>query len=122
MSEKKLYLGNVLNQFENGVQFDLRTKLAIEVLKNKAVPNYDTFNDPRVLVSVAFNLAEAIVEAADARGYLKDLPETDELSAPMRKFIRTNVRAQIYQQAAAQLISQEEMPKVAAANGPVLHQ
>ena len=118
MSEKKLYLGNVLNQFENGVQFDLRVKLAVELLKNKAVPEVVGSGDAAgSLVSRAFDMAEAIVQIADARGYLKDLPETDDLSAPMRKFIRMNVRAQVYQQAAAGLISQEEMPRVAAPSG-----
>lgn len=102
-------LGNALNQFENGCQLDLRVKLAIQFLQHN--PSFTSADH-------ALNVATDIIGLAQARGLLHELPETDELNAPMRRFIRQNVRAQVYQQVVGQKIGAEEAPHVQPA-GPV---
>jgi hypothetical protein len=107
MTERELYLGDVLASFQNGVQMDLRVKLAIEFLKG------GSFLDARTALGAATDL----VSEAERLGLMKPLPEDDELPAAARRHIRRQVRAQVYGQIAAQKIGPEEQPKIAASNG-----
>jgi hypothetical protein len=96
------YFGNVLTSFENGVQLDLRVKLAVDLMKGGA------FTDP----IAALDAATFLIAEADCRGLIKELPETGEISQPLRKHIDRSVRAQVHQQLAGQRIGQEEAPRV----------
>lgn len=101
--------GNVLTQFDNGVQLDLRVKLAIEFLK---APSCQHGNTADATVTYALALADSLVRQGQELNFIKPLPEDDQLSAPLRRHIRRNLRAQIYQQVAGQEIQREEMPHV----------
>lgn len=125
------YFGDVLQSWQNGCQLDLRVKLAIEFLKSGQLtatlgqvrPMCSEEDLAKVLAKHAIDLADALVTEAGSRGLMKDLPESDELSAPMRSHIRRSVRAQIYQQVAAQKIGPEESPVVQTGNGRLpIHQ
>lgn len=123
-----LYLGNVLSSFETGVQLDLRVKMALDLLK-AGVPD-TVLAEVRVAgaasqvkevrltakgkASYALEMAEALVDEAKARGLVKDLPDDNELTQPMRKHLARNVRAQVYSQSIASQIAAEESPMVRA--------
>jgi hypothetical protein len=98
------YFGDVLQSFGNGVQLDLRVKLAIEFLK---APVSQTAGSPAEVVTFALNLATELLDQSHARGLIKDLPEDNELNAPTRKHLERNVRMQLFQQQAAARIQAE---------------
>ena len=108
------YWGNVLQSFENGVQLDLRVKLAVDFLK---APNMVTGSSAPVAAGFALDLATELLAEAERRGLMKALPEGDELNGAVRAHIRRNVRAQVYQQLQAQRIGPEEQPAVQPING-----
>jgi hypothetical protein len=118
-----LYLGNVLANFDSGVQLDLRVKLAIEFLKagNADGPQaYAAHDDQLQLVqltaaekaSYCLDLATALVAESEKRGLIQDFPEDDGLSGPLRVHLRRAIRAQVYQQQMASRIAAEESPVV----------
>jgi hypothetical protein len=106
------YFGNVLTSFENGVQLDLRVRLAVDLMKDGG------FTDP----IAALDAATSLIAEADKRGLIKELPETGEINQPLRRHIDRSVRAQVHQQLAAGRIGQEEAPRVmpVGANGNVV--
>ena len=114
------YFGDVLGSWNNGVQLDLRVKLAIEFLKAHPAQGPAT-----EAAGYALDLADALIAESTTRGLMKDLPEDDELTQPMRRHIRRQMRAQIYGQVAGQKIAAEEQPSVqSVGNGrlPPIHQ
>jgi hypothetical protein len=116
------YFGNVLSAFENGVQMDLRMKLAIEFLKAPSFPFAHAVEggvDAEASVLDALNLASQIFSQAAERGWVKDLPDTGELSAPMRRHLERALRAQAFQQASSPRIMEEETPRVTPIAGAV---
>lgn len=114
------YFGDVLQSWNNGVQLDLRVKLAIEFLKSG---NTALKGDPLPDAQYALATADALISEATANGLMKDLPEDDELTQPMRRHIRRQMRAQIYGQVAGQKIASEEQPAVQPVAGRMpLHQ
>lgn len=102
------YFGDVTQSWNNGVQIDLRVKLAIEFLKGPGPWE----SDGARTAELALQTADALVSQAKANGWIKDLPEDDELTQPMRRHIRRQMRAQIYGQVAGQKIAAEEQPAV----------
>jgi hypothetical protein len=102
--------GNVLSMFENGVQLDLRMKLAIQFLNGgvfaKAMGAPDGV-DVQTIAENAIDLATEVVRVGLERGFIKDLPEDDNLNVPMMKHLRRNVRAQVVTQQAGQEIQRE---------------
>jgi hypothetical protein len=111
------YFGDVIGSYANGVQLDLRVKLAVDFLKAPG-PLLNTMPaTPEEAAKQALDIADALIAEATKRGLVRSLPDTDELSAPMRKHIRRQVRAQIVGQVAGQTIMAEEQPSVMA--GPV---
>lgn len=131
--EPTRYWGNVLNSFENGVQLDLRVKLAVDFLKagilsrpeqlralSPAPPPDDTGfmeyqhpqNPAAFIAGFALDLATELLAQADARGLVKEIPEDDGLSAALRRQIRRSARAQVYGQVAQQEVVREEAPQV----------
>jgi hypothetical protein len=114
------YFGDVLQSWNNGVQLDLRVKLAIEFLKSG---NTALKGDPGRDAEYALSLADLLITKAHSEGLIKDLPEDDELTQPMRRHIRRQMRAQIYGQVAGQKIASEEQPAVQPVAGRMpLHQ
>ena len=112
------YWGNVLNSFENGVQLDLRVKLAVDFLKSQyfqsaglhrgeqkpaEVPGLiERIPGPEVTTAardarVALDLAEAVLEEAAKRGLVKELPDNGEIPAPMKHHIARSVAASAFQ-------------------------
>jgi hypothetical protein len=113
------YLGNVLTNFENGAQLDLRVKLAVDFLKSPWAAEMAVATDSQTELAVAaLDLACALVEEAQARGLLHALPEDGSVNSPLRKHIERSVRAQVFQQIAGARIAQEEAPAVVPA-GPL---
>jgi hypothetical protein len=107
------YFGDVLGSYANGVQLDLRVKLAVDFLKSPWAQSHPTHAHPGDLATAALDLSTALFEVAAERGLMAALPDTDELSSPMRRHIRRQVRAQIVGQVATQEIAGEEAPKIA---------
>lgn len=103
------YFGDVLGSYANGVQLDLRVKLAVDFLKSPAL---QITGSPQELAIYALTLATELLTLAEERGLVASLPDTDELSAPQRRHIRRQVRAQIAGQVASQQIGAEEAPHV----------
>lgn len=110
--EKTLYWGSVQGQFENGLQLELRAKLALQMLMSPGGVN--------LTASDALDKAEQLIALAAERGYLKDLPEDDGLNASERRNIRRQVRAQVYAQGEGQAIAQEESRHVAPVPGELM--
>jgi hypothetical protein len=92
------YFGDVLANFANGIQLDLRVKIALDLLKSGA------FTD----AEAALDQATALLRVADERGLLKDLPDDDELSAPQKRHLRRSIRMQVFQQTEGPRIMAEE--------------
>lgn len=111
------YFGDVLGSWNNGVQLDLRVKLAIEFLKAHPAQGLAAEG-----AKYALDLADALLAESTSRGLLKELPEDDELTQPMRRHIRRQMRAQIYGQVAGQKIASEEQPAVQASGRMPIHQ
>lgn len=109
------YFGDVIGSYANGVQLDLRVKLAVDFLKSPVFQGVEW--TPKESAVRALDMATELLNEATKRDLVKDLPDTDELSGPMRKHIRRQVRAQIVGQVAGQTIMAEEQPSVMA--GPV---
>ena len=112
MSER--YFGDVLGSYANGVQLDLRVKLAVDFLKS---PWAAQWSDSEALAAAALQLASELLSQSQALGLMAELPDSDQLSAPMRRHIRRQVRAQVVGQIAAQEIGAEEAPKVQPMGG-----
>jgi hypothetical protein len=110
----QVYFGDVIGSYNNGVQLDLRVKLAVDFLKSPVIAQLANNPDhsPQSLSTFALDLATQLLEVADERGLIADMPETDEISSPMRKHIRRQVRAQIVGQVSAQQIGAEEQPSI----------
>jgi hypothetical protein len=110
------YFGDVIGSYALGVQLDLRVKLAVDFLKSPVIaevaknPNHS----PQSLATFALDLATQLIEVAEDRGLIADMPETDGLSAPMRKHIRRQVRANVVGQVCGQQIMAEETPSIDA--------
>jgi hypothetical protein len=92
------YFGDVLANFANGVQLDLRVKIALDLLKSGA------FKD----AEEALNQATNLLGVAASRGLVKDMPDNDDLSAPMKQHLRRSLRVQVYQQTQGPKIMAEE--------------
>lgn len=104
------YFGDVLGSYANGVQLDLRVKLAVDFLKSPWAAQHST--NAKSLVAAALALSTELLEQASALDLIASLPDTNELSAPMRRHIERATRAQIAGQVAAQGLAVEEQPKV----------
>ena len=94
----ELFLGSVLNQFENGAQMDLRMKFASQWIQS------GTYKDP----IAALDAARTFVDESEKRGLMIPIPEDSELNAPLRRQIERNARATVFQQTVVQRIAQEE--------------
>ena len=107
MSEKVVYFGNELSAFEAGVQMDLRLRLAIDFLKSPAFEGAGRRPEGEQgdVAACALTLASSLLEQAEQRGWLKDLPETGEISGRLKRHIERNVNAQAHQMHAARCAS-----------------
>lgn len=116
--DERFYHQNVFAAFENGCELDLRVRLALEFIKSPAATLVELASDVEPVLTPAgvakffLDLAQAVMEQSVERGWVHDLPETAELSAPMRKHIERNVRAQVHQQVCGQRIAQEDQARV----------
>lgn len=110
------YWGNVLTSFENGVQLDLRFRLAVDLLRARS----------DLSPVQALDATTELIAVGIERGLVRPLPEDDGLSAPLRAHLRRGVRAQVHSQMASQTIAAEEQPKVVhppgGVNGALLRQ
>lgn len=125
------YWGNVFSAFEAGVQMDLRVRLAMDFLKSSyfdgAAGEIQEVDDAGAEVTErnnarrALDLAGALLDEAAARGLLKELPDTSELSGPMKRHIERNARAQAYGQVAGGRVMREESGGVVPVGASVLN-
>lgn len=104
--DEERYWGDVLQSFQNGVQLDLRVKLAIEFLKSPGAMGVGT--SPKEDATYALDLAAELLNSAHERGWTKPLPEDDGVPKAMRQHIRRSIRTQVIQQRYGQEISAEE--------------
>lgn len=117
MSDDRLkYHQNVFQAFENGVELDLRARIAIDLLKSQAA---NLVGDTQLedvtakgIASFFLDLAGELLEQAQTRGWTRDLPDHGDISAPMKKHIERNVRAQLYQQTVGQRVAAENASRV----------
>jgi hypothetical protein len=122
------YPNSVLTSFENGAMLDLRLRLAIEFLKT---PLFEhalevrpdgagvTVQQPPAKVALdALDLAEALIAEGVTRGWVKALPDGDDLPAPLVRHIKRSVRANVLQQMFGQKVMADEQPKVATGGLP----
>lgn len=117
MSTDELYFGDVLQSYQNGVQFDLRVKLAIEFLKAPGFLSAMAGEDPIRPVREALEIATELLAEAQKRGLLRPLPAHDELPAYVKAHLRRTARAHVYTQVQGHKIGQEESGVVQRANG-----
>lgn len=106
------YFGNVMSSFENGVQLDLRVKLAMEFLKSNAVHQVTNTDDVVQAAELALDLATELLAVAHERGLVKDMPDNGELSSPMKHHLERSVRQQMYGNEVAQKIARETIAPV----------
>jgi hypothetical protein len=112
----EVWFGDVLQSWNNGVQLDLRVKLAVDFLKSGVLVAKDCDRmQPGEAATYALDVSTALLNLAAERGLLKDMPDTDQLSGGHRKHIRRMTRAGVLQQVVAQDIARDESPQVAAA-------
>jgi hypothetical protein len=104
----KTYFGSATQNFENGVIMDLRVKMAVDFLKTGDFAGMHASD----AANKALDLADALLDAADARGLLLPLPDDNSLNAPLRRQLERNCRMQAFQQNAMQRIAVEEAPRV----------
>lgn len=117
------YFGDVLGSYANGVQLDLRVKLAVDFLKSPWAGQHVHCDEPAALATAALDLASDLMALAHERGLVAPLPDSDELSAPQRRHIRRSVRAQVVSQLAGPEIAAEESPKLSVAgHAALMHQ
>ena len=111
------YFGDVIGSYQNGIQLDVRVKMAVDFIKAPICEVFAKFpnHTPEHVAIYALDVACALLAEAGKRGLTAPMPDTDELSGPMRKHIRRQVRAQVVGQIAGQAFAAEESPKVAVA-------
>jgi len=104
----------VLQSWANGVQLDLRVKLAVDFLKAGLLVRREegafplTAESARLVAEFAVDVAGSLLDVAVERGLMKDLPDDDELTAMQRRHLRRATRAQIYAQVVSQVLGREE--------------
>lgn len=107
------YFGDVLANFATGVQLDLRVKIALDLLKSGAVTD----------ATAALDTATQLLAVAAERGLVKEMPDDDDLSGPMKRHLRRSLRVQCFQQTEGPRIMAEEtahklQPAAAIIPGP----
>jgi|HubBroStandDraft_3_1064219.scaffolds.fasta_scaffold03297_9 hypothetical protein len=96
--QMQTYFGDVLANFQTGVQLDLRVKMALDLLK---AGSFTSAED-------ALNCASALITLATERGLVKDLPEDYELTQSMKQHLRRSLKVQCFQQSEGPRIMAEE--------------
>lgn len=119
MSDGAKWFGNELSAFERGVQLDYRVLLAIEFLKSETFAGAGRLDKPDIdyAVDKALHMADAVMANAALRGWVKELPETGELTAATKRHIERTVRANVHGNAVGLRIQREEGSGVAVAHG-----
>jgi hypothetical protein len=122
--ELNRYFGDIDASTTNGVQIDLRARLAVDFIKagflarptellKVCLPVGGTNAElARNVVAFALDLGEEYVEQAKQRGLLKDLPDFGELTVRDRLNIERQVRKQIEGQKIGQRVMSEEGNRV----------
>jgi hypothetical protein len=103
MEEQVVYFGNVLSAFENGVQLDLRVKLAVDFLKSPSFQVKPMWEHEAA--KSALDLADKLLAEALDRGWVRALPDTGEISALLKRHIERSVAAAAHQAQASQRVS-----------------
>jgi hypothetical protein len=125
--------GSIDASYGNGVQLDIRVRLAAEFLKVPGLVE-DVCKQARIDASAgglsmsaasraaafALDLASELVEQSFQLGLAKELPDDDSLPRATRLQLRRQARAQVTGQLAMQQIAQEEAPSVQPAGGIAL--
>ena len=119
MSDDPKYFGNPFTDYEIGVQLDFRVKVALDLLKTRQTPMREC---SRADVHIAYEMADEFMKQAQTRGYLKSLPEEDDLTQRERRHLRRQARWQVAGQVAAQSIGTEEQSGLAVpVRSPILN-
>jgi hypothetical protein len=123
MSDK--YFGNVLEAFSAGVQLDFRFRVALDILKSDLLDirmpaHPDGPSHPEQMVDFAFDLTDALFAEGEKRGWVKALPEDDDLPAPLKRHVTRSARVNVHGQMEGQRVMQEGQPKVQAVPAAIL--
>jgi hypothetical protein len=107
---EELHFGDVLQNWVNGVQLDIRTKLAVEFVKAGMLVRHAGVVDltPSEVAERALDVATELLNLSFSRGLTKPLPETDELSPAHKRHLLRAVRSNVYPQTQMQRIAEEE--------------
>jgi hypothetical protein len=126
--DTKRYWGNVLASLDMGMQMDWRVRFAMDLLREQGGalmdhtlesflnlpaetrPEENAARAAAFTVTTALTMAEELIKQAGVRGWVKDLPDSNEIDDRLRKHIERNVRAAIFQQVAQSKIAPSEVP------------
>jgi hypothetical protein len=118
------YPGNAVEGSSNGALLDLRVRLAADFLRaspaigelQKYLCDDDGPNnkyDAKIIAEYALDMAGELLTGADRRGWIKDLPEGDALSAAERSYaLRTGRYSAMQQVGGAKQMGEEQSSAV----------
>jgi hypothetical protein len=115
----KNYFGDLFADYAQGVQLDIRAKIATDLAKALLTnPNVK----PEALAEGCAAMADELLKEFAERGWLKDLPVDGQLPMDARKHLERVTRAQALQQSVGPRLMSEESPVVAPSGpGPLFH-
>jgi hypothetical protein len=118
-----LYPDNEVDGFRMGALFDLRVRMAFEMLQHGDLSaiRWQVTGTPeeagQELARACFAAMSELVRIAEAEGLVKPLPDGGEISATLRKHAPRLVRWQAEQQIAAQRLQHEFAGRIATPPG-----
>ena len=121
MNENMKYPPNPLAAFENGCLMDLRTRLAIELIKSPWATGAYVIA-PADLASAAISTIHELFVDAEKRGWIEPLSDNGEINSAMRRHLERGVAAQLYQQEHSQKLQQEHGQKLQQAGQSLIAQ
>lgn len=117
------YAHNVLEGFGNGCLLDLRVRVALDLLKSPMFTHADELQGPGTaeqLARFALDIAGSLLEQAEARGWVEELPEDAGLNRQCRLQAERTARYQVLQQIAGSRIAADEAGSSISRVGPVV--
>jgi hypothetical protein len=99
---------DVLTSFANGAVLDLRLRTAIDMVRTspalakaaEATLDADDKLYAQKLVALALDIADALMAQGKARGWVAAMPDTADLSVPVKKHLARQANVQVESQLA----------------------
>lgn len=132
--QESRYPANPLTVFDVGANLDLRVRIAIQILSGpllqgqlewKPSPGGSSLqhgppmvqSTPSGVALMALDVASELLLESERRGLIGEVPKHGMIDAMTRAHIERGVRANVFQQVAAQRVAREESPNIATMNG-----